>query len=488
MPGAAVERAEPDVARLRVVVARPVVDDGQPQQVAVERDRPLGVAADRGHVVQPAELHALLLARHRARSLAARAGRRAAARRTPAARTAPPAIGPRAHGAPRRRTRRRRRSARPAPPRAAARARRGRRSARAARSPGPPSEASAMPRDEQHRAALAAADEAPDEQHEADEHAQLDERERVPRRARALGPGGRRRGARRCGRARRGTRGDGSDRRACGSACPSGSPALTGSRRELDVPPARRACRSGPAAGAPASGGSPARRARRSSRAPSGARRGARASRRAAPRPAGRAQRGDARRRARRGCASSSPSPSSRGPARAEAERARPGPARAAGRRRRRAQASSRSSRAIWSRRSRRAAASSATATAAGGVGGDGDGGGGHRAPSPEDATPQRRSVLRWSRDRAGWPYCGRAPQRPDRHGRPVHRPAPRHGAGALPDAARARRPAPAARRQRARRRWCSALEALAGPQRCGGRSRSAGCGSARRSTTAPTA
>ena len=41
---AAVERAEPHVARLGVVVARAVVHDRQAQQVAVEGDRPLQVA------------------------------------------------------------------------------------------------------------------------------------------------------------------------------------------------------------------------------------------------------------------------------------------------------------------------------------------------------------------------------------------------------------------------------------------------------------
>jgi hypothetical protein len=63
-PRAPVLRAEPDVARLRIVVGRPVVDDRQAHQVAVERDRALGVAADRGHVMQPAQLHALLVRGH----------------------------------------------------------------------------------------------------------------------------------------------------------------------------------------------------------------------------------------------------------------------------------------------------------------------------------------------------------------------------------------------------------------------------------------
>jgi hypothetical protein len=62
---APVLRAEPDVARLRVVVGRPVVHDGQAHEVAVEGDRALGVAADRGHVMQPAQLHALLFGGHR---------------------------------------------------------------------------------------------------------------------------------------------------------------------------------------------------------------------------------------------------------------------------------------------------------------------------------------------------------------------------------------------------------------------------------------
>jgi hypothetical protein len=60
-PGVAVERPEPDVPRLRVVVGRSVVHDCEPEQVAVEGDRPLQVAADRGYVVQPTQLHALLV-------------------------------------------------------------------------------------------------------------------------------------------------------------------------------------------------------------------------------------------------------------------------------------------------------------------------------------------------------------------------------------------------------------------------------------------
>jgi hypothetical protein len=56
------------VARLGVVVGRPVVHDGEPQDVAVEGDRALGVAADRGHVVQPAQLHALLVGGHAGRA------------------------------------------------------------------------------------------------------------------------------------------------------------------------------------------------------------------------------------------------------------------------------------------------------------------------------------------------------------------------------------------------------------------------------------
>jgi hypothetical protein len=49
------------VARVRVVVGRAVVDDRQAEQVAVERDRGVGVAADRRDVVQAAQLHALLI-------------------------------------------------------------------------------------------------------------------------------------------------------------------------------------------------------------------------------------------------------------------------------------------------------------------------------------------------------------------------------------------------------------------------------------------
>ena len=60
-PGAAVERAEPHVAGRGVVVRRAVVHDRETEQVAVERDRPVEIAGDRGEVMQPAELHALLL-------------------------------------------------------------------------------------------------------------------------------------------------------------------------------------------------------------------------------------------------------------------------------------------------------------------------------------------------------------------------------------------------------------------------------------------
>ena len=101
-----------------------------------------------------------------------------------------------------------------------------------------------------------------------------------------------------------------------------------------------------------------------------------------------------------------------------------------------------------------------------------------------------RRSWRAWPRRMlrprgAAGPYWTRAPQRPDGHGRPVHRPAPRHGAGPLPHAAAARLGAPPPRRRGARRgrprardaRWCSAP---------GARSPSAGSGSARRSTTGP--
>jgi hypothetical protein len=50
---APVLRAEPDVARVGVVVGRPVVDDGEPHEVAVEGDRALRIAADRRDVMQP---------------------------------------------------------------------------------------------------------------------------------------------------------------------------------------------------------------------------------------------------------------------------------------------------------------------------------------------------------------------------------------------------------------------------------------------------
>jgi hypothetical protein len=59
--GAALERAEPHVAGLRIVVGRAVVDDRHPEQVAVERDRPVEVGRDGGEVVKPPQLHALLL-------------------------------------------------------------------------------------------------------------------------------------------------------------------------------------------------------------------------------------------------------------------------------------------------------------------------------------------------------------------------------------------------------------------------------------------
>jgi hypothetical protein len=57
--------AEPHVAGVGIVVGRRVVDDRQPEPVAIERDRLLEVGADRRHVVQPAQLHALLI-RHAA--------------------------------------------------------------------------------------------------------------------------------------------------------------------------------------------------------------------------------------------------------------------------------------------------------------------------------------------------------------------------------------------------------------------------------------
>jgi hypothetical protein len=47
------------VAGVRIVVGRAVVDDRQPEQVAVEGDRALEVGRDGRHVVQPSELHAL---------------------------------------------------------------------------------------------------------------------------------------------------------------------------------------------------------------------------------------------------------------------------------------------------------------------------------------------------------------------------------------------------------------------------------------------
>ena len=50
--------AEPEVARVRVVVVGALADEREPEQVAVEGGRALEVAADRGHVVQPGQPHA----------------------------------------------------------------------------------------------------------------------------------------------------------------------------------------------------------------------------------------------------------------------------------------------------------------------------------------------------------------------------------------------------------------------------------------------
>src|SRR5215218_9592352 len=54
--------AEPEVARLRVVLVALLGYQREPEQVAVEGGRPLQVAADQRHVVQPGEPHAALLA------------------------------------------------------------------------------------------------------------------------------------------------------------------------------------------------------------------------------------------------------------------------------------------------------------------------------------------------------------------------------------------------------------------------------------------
>jgi hypothetical protein len=56
------------VAGARVVVGRAVVDDAQAEHVAIEADRPVQVAADRGDVVHPAQPHAFLI-RHPAEDI-----------------------------------------------------------------------------------------------------------------------------------------------------------------------------------------------------------------------------------------------------------------------------------------------------------------------------------------------------------------------------------------------------------------------------------
>ena len=187
-PGRAVERPEPHVAAGRIVVGRAVVDDRQAQHVAVEGDRPLEVAADRRHVVQPAQLHALLIGH----VVTLQPSRRSAAH-----------VGPCA--APRRRPRtprRRRPHRRPGHARrsrgAAATSTAGsaeitvvceRKPARCSRSAvsSPPSEPSDHPADEQQLPAVAVeVQRAHDEQHDPDQHAQLHERDRVPRRLRAV--------------------------------------------------------------------------------------------------------------------------------------------------------------------------------------------------------------------------------------------------------------------------------------------------------------
>jgi hypothetical protein len=60
--GGGVDVPEPHVATLGVVVAGAVVHHREPQEVAVERDRAVEVAADRRDVVQTSQLHALLSA------------------------------------------------------------------------------------------------------------------------------------------------------------------------------------------------------------------------------------------------------------------------------------------------------------------------------------------------------------------------------------------------------------------------------------------
>ena len=197
--------AEPHVAGAGVVVAGAVVDDPEAHDVAIERDRRLEVAADRGDVVQPAELHAALFAHSRQPTSAERQSARAAAegdaehQNAAAKDRRPRRPPPRARGRRTARPPRAPRAARPAPTSASG----SRRSARAA-----PCRARPARRARARTAAPGArrpcrpGDEAEHDQHEPDEHADLDERERVPGRLRALvgrGAGGR--GDRRLGRA-----------------------------------------------------------------------------------------------------------------------------------------------------------------------------------------------------------------------------------------------------------------------------------------------
>ena len=335
------------------------------------------------------------------------------------------------------------------------------------------------PGDEQHGAVLAAADQAPDEQHQADQDGELDERERVPRRPRPLGSGSRAAGPRAVA-ASRGAAGAGAGLGTAALAAPlPTAAALRAAARELDVPPAGEHPDQARAAGAPASAGSRARRARRSStrsqRCCGGV---ARASRRAARRRAG----APARRsgpRARRG-------PPRARRARAAAGRPRP---RRSGRGRR----GSRRGKAAASARGELALQPGdllAQVAAGGGLVGDG-----RRPRARRRRRCGRRAwrtsastemMLRPPTDAAG-PYWARAPQRPDGHGRPVHRPAPRHGARPLPHAAGARRRPPPPRRRGARR-GVLALETLLVLSAVGPAARSAGSGSARRSTTGRTA
>ena len=459
------------------------MDHGEAHQVAVERDRALGVAADRGHVVQPAQLHALLVGGHRVPEPSCGGGRRAAGRRT------------------RRRTRRRRRAG------SRSTARRRRTARRRVSTAGQRREQQRVrleagevlaqrgveaaqrgqrhAADEQHAAPVVVApDQAPDEQHQPDQHAQLDQRERVPRRARALVAAG---GARRGPPARR------RPRRAARGALAIGAQPRLRLRLPIRRSPANGQPEETFTRHQPISMPMRPRRGRTSqTRQP-----GSPSSALVTPHPAvalGRrahlleqlapavgAQRLRRGRRARRGRARAGPASAAAGrPGRRRSGRR--APARGAGRPRRACAASSRSSRAIWSRRSRRAARSSTTPARR--CGGLIDG---HRRPPswrqsthrPVRADGRRRraadilcSVPRNDPTDTGGLFIGRRPGTA-----PVHyRTPPERGS---------------ARRRRADALLAAAvlvLEALVVLSALGPAAGRRGCGSARRSTTAPAA